>query len=300
MTDAVIQGVLLGGHYAVLAAGLSLMFGVMRFINLAHGDLAIVGAFLVLWLVQGLALSPWLSIALMLPVMGLLGWLLHRALFARTLRAGILLPLLVTFGLGAVLQNTLFGLAGSDTRSLGSHLGSLAWASWELPGDLIVGQLPVLSFGAALLVLGALHLLLTRSRLGRAMRAAASDPEAAQLCGVDAAAVHRMTSAIAVALAGLAGAMLALRASIDPYAGPAQLIFAFEAVVIGGVGSLWGTLVGGVVLGVAQNLGAYVTPQGFELAGHLVFLVVLAVRLWRAHRSGLGLPAWPRLRRSAA
>lgn len=293
MTEALIQGLLLGGFYAILAAGLSLMFGVMRIINLSHGDLAIVGAFGVIALIDRTGMSPWLALLLMLPVMAVVGIVLQRWLFARTLRAGILLPLLVTFGLGAVLQNALYGVMGSEARSLGNVLGDLAWASWELPGGIIVGQLPVIIFVIAVVVLGSLQLLLSHTALGRAIRAAASDPEAAALCGVDARRVHRAAAAIAVALAGLAGALLAMQATVEPYGGPTLLIQAFEAVVIGGIGSLWGTLLGGVLLGVAQSMGALWAPQGFQLAGHLLFLVVLGARLWRHHRHQLGRPALP-------
>lgn len=293
MIDALIQGLLLGGFYAILAAGLSLMFGVMRIINLAHGDLAIVGAFAVLALAERTGMSAWAALALVLPVMALVGVALQRWLFARTLRAGILLPLLVTFGLGAVLQNGLYGVFGSEARSLGNVLGDLAWASWELPGGIIVGQLPVITFAIAVAVLGGLQAMLSHTRLGRDIRAAASDPEAAALCGVDARRVHRAAAAIAVALAALAGALLAMRATVEPYGGPMLLIQAFEAVVIGGIGSLWGTLLGGVLLGVAQSLGALWAPQGFQLAGHLLFLAVLGVRLWRQHRHMLGRPALP-------
>lgn len=300
MTEALIQGLLLGGFYAILAAGLSLMFGVMRIINLAHGDLAIVGAFGVITLTERFGLSPWLALVLMLPVMAVVGIVLQRWLFARTLRAGILLPLLVTFGLGAVLQNALYGAVGSEARSLGSALGDLAWASWELPGGIIVGQLPVIVFLLAVAVLSALQLVLSHTALGRAIRAAASDPEAAALCGVDARRVHRAAAAIAVALAGLAGAALAMQATVEPYGGPTLLIQAFEAVVIGGIGSLWGTLLGGVLLGVAQSLGALWSPQGFQLAGHLLFLAVLGARLWRQHRHQLGRPALPRWRHPRA
>lgn len=293
MIDALIQGLLLGGYYAILAAGLSLMFGVMRIINLAHGDLAMVGAFGVLALTEHAGLSPWTAVAAMLPALALLGIALQRWLFARTLQAGILLPLLVTFGLGTLLQNLLYGLFGSQARSLGEALGDLAWASWELPGGIVVGQLPVITFAIAVVVLAGLQLMLSRTRLGRAIRAAASDPEAAALCGVDARRVHRAAAAIAVALAGLAGALLAMRATVEPYAGPMLLIQAFEAVVVGGIGSLWGTLLGGVLLGLAQSLGALWSPQGFQLAGHLLFLAVLGLRLWRQHRHRLGRPALP-------
>lgn len=296
MTEALIQGTLLGGYYAILAAGLSLMFGVMRFINLAHGDLAIAGAYGVLFGVLTLGLPVWAAVLAMLPLMAALGWLLQRWLFARTLRAGFLLPLLVTFGLGAMVQNGLFGAFGSDTQSLANHMGALSWASWQWPGGVSVGQLPVLTFVLALAVLGGLQWMLSRTRLGRAIRATASDAEAAQLCGVDAQRVHRAAAAIAVVLAGLAGAMLAMRALVNPYAGPMQLITAFEAVVIGGIGSLWGTLAGGIVLGVAQSMGALVTPQGFDLAGHGVFLLAIGARLLRAHRFQRGrLAPWLRL-----
>lgn len=294
MTDAIVQGALLGGYYAVLAAGLSLMFGVLRIINLAHGDLAILGAYLVLALTA--AGLPWWGAALaVLPVMALAGAALQHWVLARTLRAGMLLPLLVTMGLGALLQNLLYGVFGSDARSLADALGPLSWSSWTLPGSVVVGQLPVLTLGLAVAVLTGLQLLLHRTRLGRAIRAAADDAEAAGLSGVDAARVHRAAAGIAVALAALAGTLLATRATVEPYAGPLLLISAFEAVVIGGIGSLWGTLRGGVVLGLAQSLGALLSPAGFQLAGHLLFLAVLAARLWRQHRASRGLPAWPGL-----
>jgi branched-chain amino acid transport system permease protein len=293
MTDALVQGVLLGGYYAVLAAGLSLMFGVMRIINLAHGDLAMLGAFGVLALVQQTGWSPWAALLAVLPAMAGVGALLQRWVLARTLRAGVLLPLLVTFGLGALLQNSLYGIFGSQARSLADALGALSWASWDLGGGLVVGQLPVLTLALAVMVLAGLQAMLSFTRLGRAIRAAASDAEAAALSGVDAARVHRAAAAIAVALAALAGTLLAMRATVEPYGGPLLLIQAFEAVVIGGIGSLWGTLAGGILLGVAQGLGALVSPHGFQLGGHLLFLAVLGARLWRQHRHGRGLPAWP-------
>lgn len=298
MIDALIQGTLLGGYYAVLAAGLSLMFGVMRIINLAHGDLAMAGAFGVWWLV-GLGWSPWLALPVMVVTMGVAGLGLQQWVLARTLRSGVLLPLLVTMGLGALIQNGLYGVFGSEARSLADALGELSWASWSLPGDIVVGQLPVLTLVLGVAVLAALQLLLSRTRLGRSIRAASSDAEAAALCGVDAAHVHRAAAAISVGLAALAGALLATRATIEPYGGPLLLIMAFEAVVIGGIGSLWGTLLGGVLLGLAQSLGALVSPQGFALGGHLLFLAVLGGRLWRQHRHGLGLSVWPTPRRPA-
>ncbi len=282
MFEAVIQGILLGGYYAVLAAGLSLMFGVVRFINLAHGDMAVLGALVALWLVQALGLGVWLAIGVTLPFMAVLGWLMQRFIFERALAGGFLIPILTTIGLAAALQNGMVAAFGSDTKSLGAHIGSMSWASWELPGGIYVGQLPVLMFATAVMVLGALHLVLTQTAFGRAVRATAIDAEAATLCGVDARRVHRGAAAIAVALAGLAGIFLAMRAQVTPFSGPMQLIFAFEAVVIGGIGSLRGTLIGGLVLGVAQATGGQISPQFSILAGHCVFLAVLALRLMNA------------------
>lgn len=297
MIDALIQGTLLGGYYTVLAAGLSLMFGVLRIINLAHGDLAMVGAFAVLWLV-GLGWSTWLAVLVTLPAMGMVGMGLQQWVLARTLRAGVLLPLLVTMGLGALIQNGLYGVFGSEARSLANALGELSWASWVLPGDIVVGQLPVLTLVLGVAVLAGLQLVLRHTRLGRSIRAASADSEAAALCGIDAAQVHRAAAAISVGLAALAGAMLATRATIEPYGGPLLLIMAFEAVVIGGIGSIWGTLLGGILLGLAQSLGALVSPHGLYLGGHLLFLAVLGGRLWSQHRHGLGLTIWPVRQRS--
>ena len=160
LTQAVIQGVLLGGYYAIIAAGLSLMVGVVRFINLAHGDIAVLGALLTITLVQVMGLPVLWAIVLMLPAMAVLGWVMHALLFERAMKGGFLLPILVTIGLGAALQNSMFGIWGSNTRSLGADIGSLSWSSWFLPGGIIIGKLPVIIFVTAVLVIGALHLML--------------------------------------------------------------------------------------------------------------------------------------------
>ncbi len=290
LLQAIIQGVLLGGYYAIIAAGLSLMVGVVRFINLAHGDMAVLGAMLTIALVEAFALPVFAAIALMLPIMAVVGWVMHATMFERAMKGGFLLPILVTIGLGAALQNGMFGVWGSDIRSLGANIGSLSWDSWFLPGGIIIGKLPVIIFVTAVAVIGALHLMLKQTRLGRAIRATASDPEAAELCGVDARQAHRAATAIAVVLASLAGVFLAMRGQVTPYSGPAQLIFAFEAVVIGGIGSLWGTLIGGIILGLSQTLGGLISAQFSLLAGHTVFLVVLLFRLlrnWSVTHGGL-------------
>jgi branched-chain amino acid transport system permease protein len=277
--NQVVQGVLLGGYYAVLACGLSLMFGVMRIINLAHGDLAVLGGFAVWVFAAHHGVSPWLALALVLPAMAVFGWLLQRTMLERSLRAGVLTPLLTTFGLAIVIQNLLFERYGADTRSLFPYIGTLGYSSWSITSQINVAKLYVLVFVVALALLGGLHLVLSRTQLGRSLRATAEDADTAELVGVNSRAIYGLAAGIAVATAALAGSFLAMRSSFEPYAGSQQLIFAFEAVVIGGLGSLWGTLLGGIVLGVSQNVGAQINPQWFLLAGNVVFLGIVIARL---------------------
>jgi len=274
--NAIVQGVLLGAVYALFACGLSLMVGVMRIINLAHGDIAVVGAYLVWVIAERAGVSPFVAMIAALPVMLIAGHVLYTALLSRSARGGPLVPLLTTFGLAIVIQNALLQVFSPDVRSLGATAGAITTASWRISDGLAISWLGLVILGVAIGVLGGLDLLLRRTGLGRELRATAQDPDAAQLVGIDARAVYARATAIAVATAGLAGALLAIRSTFEPLTGPTQLIFAFEAVVIGGFGSLWGTLLGGIVLGVAQTLGARVDPQYSILAGHLVFLAVLA------------------------
>jgi len=280
--NQVVQGVLLGGYFAILASGLALLFGVMRVINLAHGDLAVLGAFGVLILTDH-GVDAFVALAVVLPAMALAGVLLYRLILERSLRSGTLVPLLSTFGLAIVIENLLFEKFGADQRSI--DIGTLAYDSWTITSQIIVGKLAVLILVVAVAVLAGLQLFLSRTSLGRAMRATAEDPDTAELVGVNSRAVYALATALALATAALAGAFLGMRQTFDPYSGPTQLIFAFEAVVIGGM-TLWGTLVGGIVLGVAQTVSYQMVAEGWIKdvwggagAGHVVFLVVLAARL---------------------
>jgi branched-chain amino acid transport system permease protein len=276
--NAILQGVFLGAFYAVLACGLSIMFGVMRIINLAHGDLAVLGAYITFVIVDRVGLSPFVAFLIALPVMIVLGYLLHLTVLERSLRSGILTPLLATFGLSIVIQNLLLIIFSPDVHSLGRSAGSLTTASWQVAGGLSVSALGILVLIVAVLVFGALQVFLSRTRLGWTMRATAEDADAAELVGIDSRGTYAWATALAVAIAALGGLFLGLRSVFDPVSGPTQLIFAFEAVVIGGMGSLWGTLLGGIALGVAQTLGAQVNPEFAVLSGHLLFLAVLIVR----------------------
>ena len=274
--NIILQGALLGGLYALFAAGLSLMFGVMRLVNIAHGDLIVLAAYLGLVVVQTLGLHPLASFVLVVPVMFALGYALQRGLLNFTLGSDILPPLLVTFGLSVIVQNVLLEVFSADTRRL--QAGALETASLRLGDQLAIGWMPALVFAIAVLIIASLELLLYRTALGRAFRATSDDPDTARLYGVDNSHIFALATALALAVASVAGVFLAIRTNFDPTIGPARLLYAFEAVIIGGLGSLWGTLAGGVILGVAQSVGAAIDPGWEILAGHIAFLLVLVIR----------------------
>lgn len=274
--NAVVQGVLLGGLYALLATGLSLVFGVMRLVNLAHGDLGILAAFFALVVVEATGANAILSLIVVVPLMMAIGYVLQRLLLNRTLEGGVLPPLLVTFGLAVVLQNVLLTTFTADSQGLDA--GAIERASLRLTDQLAVGWLPLLTLVVAVGILVGLQLLLDRSSLGRALRATADDAPAARLVGIDDRHIYAIAMAIALGTVAIGGVFLGIRTTFGPLDGPARLIFAFEAVIIGGLGSLWGTLVGGIILGIAQGLGNQIDPAYQILAGHLVFLAVLLLR----------------------
>lgn len=273
--DTILQGVLLGGLYALFALGLSLSFGIMRLVNLGHGDLILLGSYLIFVLSGALFLHPALAAVLALPLMFGIGWILQRFVLNRAMGKDILPPLIVTFGLSILIQNGLLALFTADSRRLA--LGGLETQSLRL-GVLSIGLLPLLTLAAAIAVVIGLNLLFFRTRLGRAFRATSDDPVTLSLMGRDPRSVFALATGVAMAVSTLAAFFLAARASFDPSIGPARLIFAFEAVIIGGLGSFWGTLAGGVVLGVAQTLGGAVDPELQVLAGHLAFILILFIR----------------------
>jgi branched-chain amino acid transport system permease protein len=274
--NIILQGVLVGGLYAMFAAGLALIFGVMRLVNIAHGDLIVLAAYLALVVTETLGVNPLLSLVIVAPVMALIGYVLQRAILNRTLGDDLLPPLLVTFGLSVIIQNGLLELFTADSRKL--QAGALEIDSIHLPGGLAVGTLPLIQFLVAVAVIAGLQALFYRTALGRAFRATSDDPAVAQLVGLDNRHVFALAMALSLAIVAIAGVFLAVRANFDPSIGPARLIFGFEAVIMGGLGSMWGTLAGGVILGVAQAVGAQLDPGWQLLAGHIAFLVVLAVR----------------------
>ncbi len=273
--DTIVQGILLGGLYALFAAGLSLVFGIMRLVNLAHGDMIVFAAFAILLVVNSLGLNPFLAALIAAPVMFALGWALQRFVLNRVLGKDILPPLLVTFGLSVALQNGLLEAFSADSQRI--KAGALESASVDL-GVVTVGWMPLLTFATAVGVIIALNQIFYRTALGRAFRATSDDPVTAGLMGIDPKGIFAIATGLAMVVVTIAALYLGMRANFDPSIGPARLIYAFEAVIIGGLGSLWGTLAGGVIIGVAQTLGAAINPEWQILSGHIAFLVVLLLR----------------------
>ncbi|MEZ2333718.1 branched-chain amino acid ABC transporter permease [Mesorhizobium sp. RCC_202] len=273
--DTIVQGVLLGGLYALFAAGLALVFGIMRLVNLAHGDFIVLAAFLILVLVTALGLNPFVAALIAMPVMFGLGFALQYLVLNRTLGTDILPPLLVTFGLSIVIQNALLERFSADSRRI--SVGALETASLRL-GPISIGTMPLLTFLSAIAVIVGLNLIFYRTSLGRAFRATSDDRVTAGLMGIRPDRIFAIATGLAMVVVTIAALYLGTRANFDPTIGPARLIYAFEAVIIGGLGSFWGTLAGGIIIGVAQTAGASINPEWQILAGHIAFLLVLLAR----------------------
>jgi len=273
--SAIVQGVLLGGLYALFAAGLSLIFGVMRLVNIAHGDLIIFAAYMALSTTMLLGVHPFVAVLIVVPLMSGLGYLLQRGLLNHTLGSDILPPLLVTFGLSVIIQNALLEVFTADPRKLNG--GAIETASIDLVG-VGIGWLPLLTFAIAVGIIAGLQYIFYRTELGRSFRAVSDNQDIAQLMGLNKAHIFGLAMAMALAVVAVAGILLGMRTSFDPAIGGGRLIFGFEAVIIGGLGNIWGTLAGGVILGVAQTIGAKFDPGYQILSGHIAFLLVLAVR----------------------
>ena len=274
--NALVQGVLVGGLYALYATGLSIAFGVMRLVNLSHGDLAVAFAFLSSTIGLATGWHPFATLLVLLPLGFASGAVLQRVAFDRLVGVNPAHQVVATFGLSIVLQNILLQRYSADPRSL--DIGSLGTKSIRISDDLSIGWFPLLRFVVAVGVLVALSLFLRRTMLGRAFRATSDDPEAARLMGIDNRVVYAVALGLAVATIALAGVFNGAQTQFSAADGPLLLIYAFEAVIIGGLGSLWGTLAGGVILGVAQTVGAEIEPGWKQLIGHVVFLAVLVVR----------------------
>jgi branched-chain amino acid transport system permease protein len=275
MVDTLLQGLLLGGLYALFALGQSLMFGVMRLTNTAQGDFIILGGFFAISLASTTGLAPGWALLLLAPGAFVFGYALQRFVLNGTLGKDPLPSLVVTFGLAIIIQNLLLEVYSADPRSLDA--GALAFDSMSF-GIATVGTLPLLTLGVALLATMALQALFSYTSLGRSFRAVSDDREAAQLMGIRPSIVYAQATGIAFVLIALAGTLQAMRTTVSPSDGPLLLLFAFEAVIIGGMGSFWGTMLGALLLGISQQIGFRFDPGWGIWFGHLMFLLVLLIR----------------------
>jgi branched-chain amino acid transport system permease protein len=274
--NVVVSGVLLGGFYALFACGLSLMFGVMKIINLAHGDMAVVAGYTAVFLVPKFHLPEVWSFVVVVPVFALLGYVVQRTLFQKSIDRDPLTTLLVTFGLSVVIENLLLEIYTANTQSI--NIGSLIAKSWQVNSTIYVSYISLTVLIVAVVVIASLQFFLSKTSTGRQIRAVSDDREAAQLCGTNYRHIFGVAAALAFATVALAGIAVGMATGLVPTAGGVNLLYAFETVVIGGIGSLWGTLVGGIMLGIAQQFGAHFNEQYTILAGNILFLLVLAVR----------------------
>jgi branched-chain amino acid transport system permease protein len=275
--NAAVQGILLGGLYALFAVGLSLVFGTMRLANLAHGDFTVLPAYIALMIVNAAQFNPFYSIPLTMVVMFIVGYALQRGLLNLIVESGFNAGVIVTFGLSIVIQNGL--LLGFTANSQGLDAGTVENLSIKINDRLAIGWLPLIIFFMSIVVIAALQLYMNRTKMGRAFRAVSDDQEAARLMGINTKHIWGMAMAVALGIVAIGGVMMGIRTTFDPLLGSQRLIYAFEAVIIGGMGSIWGTLLGGVILGLAQTLGAQAFGSAWSiLVGHAVFVIVLALR----------------------
>ncbi len=275
--NAAVQGILLGGLYALFATGLALVFGTMRLVNLAHGDLTVIPAYVALMLVNAFRFNPFYSIPITMVIMFVVGYLLQRGLLNTIVGKGDGPGVIVTFGLSIVIQNAL--LLAFTANSQGLDAGTVENLSIKINDRLAVGWLPLIIFLMSLVVITALQTWISRTRMGRGFRAISDDTDTARLMGINTKHVWAIAMGVALGIVAIGGVMMGIRTTFDPLLGTQRLIYAFEAVIIGGMGSYWGTLLGGIILGLSQTLGAQAFGSAWSiLVGHVVFVIILALR----------------------
>jgi branched-chain amino acid transport system permease protein len=274
--NAIAQGILLGGLFAMFACGLSLLFGVIGVINLAHGDFAVLGAYVAIAIIPSVEFNALWAVLFVIPIFAVLGYAIQRTILQRSIEVDPLTSLLVTFGLSVIIENALLQKYSNDSQSL--NVGGLVRSALHVNDQISLSWLNIGILVLAVVVLSGLQLFLGKTSTGRQIRAVADDREAAEIAGVRTQHIAGVAAAIAFATVALAGLSFGSVQQFSPYSGSVLLLFSSEAVIIGGLGSLWGTLAGGILLGVAQTVGAQIDPSSGQLAGHLVFLAVLVLR----------------------
>jgi branched-chain amino acid transport system permease protein len=272
----IMNGLLLGGLYGIIGIGMSMIFGIVRLVNLAHGDLVILASYLSLVIMGLLKVNPLVSLVLVIPAMFFIGFLIQYNLINRVIGKGMDAPLLVAFGLSIILQNLLLLLFTPDARTL---LTSIAVKSLPIGDFLNIPLVYLVDFIGAVITILLLAQFFKKTYLGKAIRAASDDEGAAQLMGINTKVIYSWAMAIAMGTAAIAGVFVGMTFTFYPHTGPEYLIIAFGVVIIGGLGSLVGTFLGGLILGLAQILGAHFLGPGFQLlSGYVILLIVLALK----------------------
>lgn len=271
------NGLVLGGLYACIASGFSLVWGVLNVINILHGSFIVLGAYLAYFAYQGAGIHPFVSILIAIPAFFALGYGLQRIMINRVIAAPVLLTLTLTFGLDLMLSNGMLLAFTADFKKLvlSPPLGTIALGEVVLPVDRLAAMV------LALALTGMLYLVLSRSRIGRAIVAVRMDREAAALMGVNVSRIYAVTFGLGAMMAGASGPLLAMIFPISPLGGPAYLGKAFVICVLGGLGSVPGAMVGGIVLGVVESFGSL--WFGPEHAITLSFMLLILMLLVRPH-----------------
>ncbi len=270
-----INGLLIGGTYATVAVGFSLVWGTLNVVNIAHGALVMLGAYTTYWLFTLYHIDPLLSLPLTGALLFAMGYPLQRYVINQVIRASFLITFLLTFGLELLITNLALAAWTADIRSVTTAYSGTSFVL----GPLTIPAVRLAALGVAALVGALLHVLMVRSRLGSAIRATASDQEAARLMGIPIAHVYALTFAIAAATAGIAGGLISLSFPIFPAMGPGYTLVAFVTCVLGGLGSVPGALLGGLLLGLLQTYAAsWLGPNFDSVVAFSVLILILAVR----------------------
>jgi branched-chain amino acid transport system permease protein len=274
--EPLINGILLGGLYAVIGIGLSMIFGIMRQVNLAHGELMILASYFALLTLHLVGLHPLLTICFVMPAMFLVGYVIQTLLFNRVMEKGMEPFLMISFGLSIILQNAMLLIFTPDARSLQS---AMVIKSVDVFGLFNIPLIYLVNFAIGLLVLLLLQQFMKRTYLGWAINASADNVTAAKLMGINPKRVYALAMGIAASTAAVSGVLVGMSFTFYPHSGTQYLIIAFGVVIIGGLGSLPGTFIGGLILGVSQLLGARIIGPGFQLlSGYIILLIVLTIR----------------------
>jgi len=275
LAQAIVSGLLMGGLYALISVGLTLIFGVMRIINFAHGDLMMLAMYITYWMFTLYGIDPYISIVVTMPVLFVIGSVIQKSLINRVLDAPQSSQLFLTLGVMLIAQNAALLLWKADYRAIRApYTGSVIKL-----GEVFVGIPRLTSFAVAIILTGMLYLLLTRTKMGRAMRATAQNREVSMLMGVNVPRIQTVAFGIGSACVGAAGTLLSTFYYISPTVGTTFTLTAFLAVVLGGMGSFTGAFFGGLIVGLAESLGAvYVATQYRELVTFIIFIFILLAK----------------------